>query len=70
MYRSEKLAEAFATFGSEDNSRALVIMGELGQYEEVQEVSEEYKDAVEIEGEEILTHRPRTNRNTKNVRKH
>ena len=47
----EKLAEALATFISLDNARALVTMGDLGQYQEVHEVvlpkfSEEYQDTM------------------------
>ena len=49
-----------ATCISVDNTRALVTMGELGQYKEVKEVvlpefSGEYKDAMVIGGGRILT---------------
>ena len=57
------MAEVLATCISVDNTRALVTMGELGQYREVKEVvlpefSGEYKDAMVIGGGGILTLRP------------
>ena len=58
----EKLAEASATIISVTNT--LVTMVELGQYKEVHQVvlpniSEEYKDAMVIEEEEVPTLSPR-----------
>ena len=54
----EKLAEALATVISVNNT--LVTMVDLGQFQEVHEVvlpniSEEYKGAMVIEEEEVLT---------------
>ena len=53
----EKLAEAFATFTSVDNTRASVSMGELRQYKEVKEVVSPQlsEEAMVIEGEEVPT---------------
>ena len=53
------LPEALATFISVDNARALVTMGELGQFTEVRksglaEVRQEIEACV-IEGEDVLT---------------
>ena len=50
-------------------------MGELGRDQEVHEVvlpkfSKEYKDAMAIKGEEVLTLSPRRKRDAKNVREH
>ena len=59
----EKLAEALATFVSVDNAKALVTVGKLGQHKAIREVvilkfSEEYQDAMVMEGDEVLTLRP------------
>ena len=67
------MAEVLATCISVDNTRALVTMGELGQYKEVKQVvvpefSGAYKDAMVIGGGGILTLRQK--RNAKIVRKH
>ena len=52
----EQVAEASATFISVDKVRTFVTMDELGQYAEVvlSQLSEQLKDAMVIEGKEVL----------------